>query len=151
MNTLTSAAIPATAAVTARPISSLSTLAGAAVGFLRFGGGGVAPPDTGGTALGGSGGAAWPATGAAVAVGAAAAGAGILTVGAEVGFGGRVIRTVSFLGVTLIESATLGTASTFGVTGIDPESFFAWTGIPIETLGGFGVPDGGTFEFSSAI
>lgn len=48
------------------------------------------------------------AAGAAAAVLGAADGAGILMVGAEVGFGGRLIRTVSFLGWILAASAGLG-------------------------------------------
>jgi len=49
------------------------------------------------------------ATGAAAAaVGAAGAGAGILIVGAAVGLGGKLIRTVSFFGCTLAASAGFG-------------------------------------------
>jgi hypothetical protein len=46
---------------------------------------------------------------------------GILTVGAEVGFGGKVIRTVSFFGWILIVSSVLFTtgASTLGSTLIE--------------------------------
>lgn len=120
MNTLTSAARLATAAATARPISNLSIRAGTVGFFLRLGEGGIAaPPPV--AALPGSGGAAWDATGAAVPVGAAAAGVGILTVGAEVGFGGKVIRTVSFFGWILIVSSVLFTtgASTLGSTLIE--------------------------------
>jgi len=52
--------------------------------------------------------AAPPAAAGAAAAGFAAAaadGAGILTVGAAVGLGGRLILTVSFLGCTLPPSA----------------------------------------------
>ena len=47
------------------------------------------------------------AAGAGVAA-ATAEGAGILMVGAAVGLGGRLIRTVSFLGCTFAASAGLG-------------------------------------------
>ena len=48
------------------------------------------------------------ATGAAAAAGAAGAGAGILIVGAAVGLGGKLIRTVSFFGCTLAASVGFG-------------------------------------------
>lgn len=66
------------------------------------------------------------ATVAAVAeTGAAAAGAaalmadgdGILMVGAAVGFGGKLMRTVSFLGWTFAASAGFGGTAAAGVTG----------------------------------
>ena len=53
------------------------------------------------------------------AIGAAEAGAGILIVGAAVGFGGRLIRTVSFLGCTFAASVGRGgTAPDDGVFGL---------------------------------
>ena len=52
-------------------------------------------------------------------MGAAEAGAGILIVGAAVGFGGRLIRTVSFLGCTFAASVGRGgTAPDDGVFGM---------------------------------
>src|SRR5436853_177535 len=60
--------------------------------------------DDGAAAAGG----AAAAVGAAAAAGAAAAGAGILIVGAAVGFGGKLMRTVSFLGCTFAASAGFG-------------------------------------------
>src|SRR5204862_1599200 len=63
--------------------------------------------------------AAVVATGAAAAAGAVEAGAGILIVGAAVGFGGKLIRTVSFLGCTFAASVGLGgTAPDDGVFGM---------------------------------
>lgn len=61
--------------------------------------------------------AAGPDTGAAAAAGAMGAGAGILIVGAAVGFGGKLIRTVSFLGCTFAASAGLGGTAPEGVLG----------------------------------
>src|SRR5207302_11099959 len=63
-----------------------------------------------GAGVGGAGacaGASVAATGAAAA-GAAGAGAGILIVGAAVGLGGKLIRTVSFFGCTLAASVGFG-------------------------------------------
>jgi hypothetical protein len=57
--------------------------------------------------------AATGAAGAGVAA-ATAEGEGILIVGAAVGLGGRLIRTVSFLGCTLADSEGLGGTGTFG-------------------------------------
>jgi hypothetical protein len=62
-------------------------------------------------------GAAGADTGAAAAAGATGAGAGILIVGAAVGFGGRLIRTVSFLGCTFAASAGFGGTAPEGVLG----------------------------------
>jgi hypothetical protein len=53
------------------------------------------------------------AAGAGVAA-ATAAGEGILMVGAAVGFGGRLIRTVSFLGWTFADSEGFGGIGIFG-------------------------------------
>jgi hypothetical protein len=63
---------------------------------------------------------ATPATGApgAGAAPATAAGAGILMVGAAVGLGGRLIRTVSFFGCTFAASAGLGGAAPVGGLGV---------------------------------
>ena len=79
-----------------------------------------------GAGVGGAGVGAWAAAGAAGAAGAAAeaaacavgAGAGILIVGAAVGFGGRLIRTVSFLGCTLAASVGLGGTAPDGLLGL---------------------------------
>jgi len=81
-----------------------------------------------GAGVGGAGVGAWAAAGAAGAAGAAAeaaatvgavgAGAGILIVGAAVGFGGKLIRTVSFLGCTLAASVGLGGTAPDGVLGL---------------------------------
>src|SRR5882672_3183923 len=67
-----------------------------------------------GAGVGGAGAGACPVAGAAgaaaatEAAGAIGAGAGILIVGAAVGLGGKLIRTVSFLGCTFAASAGLG-------------------------------------------
>ncbi len=61
-------------------------------------------------------GAAAAEAGAAAAVVGAAEGAGILMVGAEVGFGGRLIRTVSFFGCIFAASAGLGGKESAGAT-----------------------------------
>jgi len=66
----------------------------------------------------GGAGAAVTATGAAAAAGAVEAGAGILIVGAAVGFGGKLIRTVSFLGCTFAASVGLGGTAPDGVFGM---------------------------------
>src|SRR6266566_2937674 len=66
---------------------------GAGVG----GAGACAPAEAGATA-----------TGAAAAEGAAGAGAGIFIVGAAVGLGGKLIRTVSFFGCTFAASVGFG-------------------------------------------
>ena len=65
-----------------------------------------APPGAAGAPLGAGGAAAGsfcvaPAAAGAALAPPAGAGAGIFTVGAAVGFGGRLIRTVSFFGCTL--------------------------------------------------
>ncbi len=79
-----------------------------------------------GAGVGGAGvGACIAATGAAAAglatagaAAAGAAGAGILIVGAEVGLGGKLIRTVSFFGCTLAASVGLGGTAPEGVLGM---------------------------------
>lgn len=92
---------------------------GAGAGDGRGAAAGVAAAGAAGAAAAG----AAVATGAAVAAEAAvaeaaAAGAGILMVGAAVGLGGKLIRTVSFLGCTLAASAGLGGTAPDGVLGI---------------------------------
>jgi hypothetical protein len=57
------------------------------------------------------------AAGAGVAP-ATAEGAGILIVGAAVGLGGKLIRTVSFLGCTLADSEGFGGTAPAGVLGM---------------------------------
>ena len=81
--------------------------------------------------------AAGAATDTEAAAAGAGAGAGILIVGAEVGFGGRLIRTVSFFGWILAASAGLGGSESTGVG----------------TAAGVGVSGaaGGTFGLFSAI
>lgn len=72
------------------------------------GGGGVLGVAGGAETLAGAWVPAFGATGAAAATETEAAGAGILIVGAAVGLGGRLIRTVSFFGWILAASAGLG-------------------------------------------
>jgi len=135
MNTRTSANTPRTAAAIARPLSSIvmagrvaapdrDTWGRGALGAAALTG---AAGTAGRTAAGGGGapaGAGAPDAGAAVGAAAeatagvaATAGVGILIVGAAVGFGGRLIRTVSFLGWTLAPSAGLGGAGGAGGAG----------------------------------
>jgi hypothetical protein len=125
MNITTNAARLATAAAMANPVSKPLTagagawrgigegrvpLAGAAVG--RGAVVGAAADEEDGTAAG-------AATGAAAVTGRGAAeGAGILMLGAAVGLGGRLIRTVSFFGCTLAASAGLGGTAPDGVPGM---------------------------------
>jgi hypothetical protein len=126
MNITTKAARPATAAAMANPVSKPLTagagawrgigegrvpVPGAAVG--RGAVVGAAADEEEGTAAGAA------ATGAAAATGRGAAeGAGILMLGAAVGLGGRLIRTVSFFGCTLAASAGLGGTAPEGVPGM---------------------------------
>jgi hypothetical protein len=121
MNITTSAARLATAAAIARPVSR--ALTAGAIGCR--GTGGLAAPPLAGLGRGAGVGAAAAAAGAAATPGAEAAagrgaadGAGILILGAAVGLGGRLIRTVSFLGCTLAASAGLGGIAPDGVPGI---------------------------------
>ncbi len=58
------------------------------------------------------------AAGAAAAAWAVGAGAGILMVGAALGFGGKLIRTVSFFGCTFAASVGLGGTAPDGVFGM---------------------------------
>ena len=73
-----------------------------------------------GLATPGGGGAGTSGDGAEGGGGAAAAGAtdGSLTVGAAVGLGGKVMRTVSFLGWTLAASVGLGGTAPPGTFGV---------------------------------
>ena len=80
------------------------------------GGIGAAARATG--AAGGAIGAGAAATGAAAAAAALGAGAGILIVGAAVGLGGKLIRTVSFFGWTLAGSVDLGGTAPDGMFGM---------------------------------
>ncbi len=93
-----------------RPIPPADgAVAGAAEAVGRTGTGAAPPPAA----------AAGACTGAAAATGAAAGpgadGAGILIVGAAVGFAGRLIRTVSFFGCTFTGSAGFGGTPAPGV------------------------------------
>lgn len=98
---------PATGAIARGGAAGLDGAAGAerwaaapaAAGAGVGGGGAVADPPTDNVAAG--------AEGAGVAA-ATAEGAGILIVGAAVGLGGKLIRTVSFFGCTFAASAGLG-------------------------------------------
>ncbi len=126
--TRTKATTPRTAAATASPLSNIVIPVTEGAIALREGARGAAAAAEGGGTVdegrdagaggglpaGGAGGA-----GEAAALGAVAtAGVGILIVGAAVGFGGRLIRTVSFLGWTLAASAGLGGAGAAGVSGV---------------------------------
>ena len=77
-----------------------------------------------GAGVGGAGAGVRAAAGAGATAGAAAAaaadgaGAGILIVGAAVGFGGKLMRTVSFLGCTLAASVGRGGTAPDGVLGM---------------------------------
>ncbi len=55
-----------------------------------------------------------------------AAGAGILIVGEAVGFGGKLIRTVSFLGCTLEASAGFAAAAPAGGFGFSSDICVKW-------------------------
>ena len=84
----------------------------------RESGAGAAGPEAG-AALGAADGAADGAAGAGLAAAGAAGaaeggGEGSRTVGAAVGFGGRAIRTVSFLGWTLAASPGVGGTGELG-------------------------------------
>ncbi len=122
MNNRTASASATKAAASARPLSKPLT-AGAREGIAGREGALGAERGAAATACEG---AAWAETGAAAvgadgtgaAAAAATAGAGILIVGAAVGFGGRLMRTVSFLGWTLAASAGLGGVAPVGVLGM---------------------------------
>lgn len=116
-----------TAAATANPVSTgLTPRAGD--GAERDGAGprgaavgaGRGAEDTAGAGDGAGAAGAVPAAGAAGAGVAAATadGDGILIVGAAVGFGGKLIRTVSFLGCTLVGSAARGGTAPEGGFGV---------------------------------
>src|SRR5438552_16764508 len=106
-----------TAVRTAARASALpSPLTPAMTGARRCGGAGrpvaVGAAVGRGAGVGGAGAGACAGAGAAAtgtaAAGAADAGAGILIVGAAVGLGGKLIRTVSFFGCTLAASVGFG-------------------------------------------
>ena len=127
-----SATKPRTAAVTARTFSSKPDPAAAGRAGAAAGRG--AEVNVGAAGAGRGAGAAAPAgvAGAGVWAGAAgevgapaaatagegAAGTGILTVGAAVGLGGRLMRTVSFLGWIFAGSAGLSGAAPVGKLGM---------------------------------
>lgn len=79
-------------------------------------------PDAGGTGARGALEAGAPATGAALAAllggGAPAGSVGNLIVGDDVGLGGKLMRTVSFLGCTLAASAGFGGSAPPGTLGV---------------------------------
>src|SRR5438552_9068287 len=108
----------------ARPSALSNPLTPVMTGARRCGGAGrpVAVGAAGAAAGRGAGvggaGACAPATGAAAAEGAAGAGAGILMVGAAVGLGGKLIRTVSFFGCTLAASVGFGGTAPEGGIGM---------------------------------
>lgn len=117
MNTRASAMTPTTAAATARILSAKLKVGdegsgrGADAGREEIpeaatAGRPAAETDAAGGALVEAD-AATGAAGAGVAA-ATAAGDGILMVGAAVGFGGRLMRTVSFFGCTLADSEGFG-------------------------------------------
>jgi len=124
----TSTATLMSAAATASPLSSPLTDATAMDGRgMGAGRDGAAAAVGRGAGVGGAGvGAcaapAGAATGAlaigAAAAGAAGAGAGILIVGAAVGLGGKLIRTVSFFGCTFAASVGRGGTAPEGVLGM---------------------------------
>jgi hypothetical protein len=124
-STLTNTSMPIKAAAIAKPLSSPPV---DATGTYGRGGGAGRPAGAAagrGAGVGGAGaGAGAAATGGAwtgaLAGGAAAAGvgAGILMVGAAVGLGGKLMRTVSFLGCTLAASVGLGGTAPNGGFGI---------------------------------
>jgi len=114
---------PSTIAATARPTSKPLTVGAADGAAAREAGACVAGPGLEAMAIGaadarGAGGAGAAAAGAAAAIGAAEAApvgppggsVGSLIVGAAVGLGGKLMRTVSFLGCTLPVSFLGGTA-----------------------------------------
>lgn len=131
MITRTSAIRVMTAAATAKPWSTPLIAAGrgaglgaapgwrgAAAGAGR-GAAGAAAAEGGGAAPGAWLGAGGPPAGPAGALAAAAAaGAGILMVGAAVGLGGKLMRTVSFLGWTFAGSAGWGGGAPGGLFGV---------------------------------
>ena len=125
MKTRTKAKMQTSAAIMAKALST--TLSDAAAGTARETGAGrevtagaaTARPATA-VPAGAAGAEAAPAIGAAGAgvAAATAAGDGILIVGAAVGLGGKLIRTVSFFGCTLADSDGLGGAAPMGTCGL---------------------------------
>lgn len=133
--TRTSTSKPMMAAPIARPMSSPLTPTTAGIGMLAGRDMAGAAAATGAAGAGRWAAAAAWAAGAAVgaaaagggaAAAAAAAGAGILIVGAAVGFGGRLMRTVSFLGCTLTASAGLGGTAPAGTLGMFSAINLVW-------------------------
>lgn len=128
--TLTKAARPRTAAATARPLSNIVIPAAEEAAARRDGArgaaaaaadGGATPTGLDAGGAGAAGAEAAPDTGAAAAAAvgvATGAGVGILIVGAAVGLGGRLIRTVSFFGCTLAASAGFRGPGASGVFGV---------------------------------
>src|SRR6266481_5630755 len=113
----------------ARASALSNPLTPAITGARRCGGGAGRPVAVGaaagrGAGVGGAGAGACAGAGAgAAATGAAAdgaegAGAGILIVGAAVGLGGKLIRTVSFFGCTLAASVGFGGTAPEGGIGL---------------------------------
>ncbi len=131
MNTRTAASTQINAAEIARAFSRTPTPAAAGAAGARgaIAGRGAAGAAAGAEPAGADGGRGAGGTGGAGAVGAAAgaaaaatagvaaAGAGIRTVGAAVGLGGREMRTVSFFGWTLTGSGALGGTAPAGALG----------------------------------
>src|SRR5213596_3387477 len=123
----------------ARASALSNPLTPAMTGARRWGGAGrpvaVGAAAGRGAGVGGAGacagtgaGACAAATGAAAAAGAAGAGAGIFIVGAAVGLGGKLIRTVSFFGCTLAASAGFGgTAPEGGIGMLSAITFWVQT------------------------
>src|SRR5687767_14152098 len=128
--------MPTTAAAMARTLSIVLTAAAAGAELRTIAGreaaGGTAATGRGAAVGTGAAGAlvtVTPAAGAAAETdeaGAADAGAGILIVGAAVGFGGRLMRTVSFLGCTFAASAGLGGTAPGGGVGIGSAIILVW-------------------------
>ena len=146
MNNLTATSTATKAATTARATSIPLTAEPEADDRRGAGGRGAAPPAaTGRGAAPGAGvGAAGAVVGAdatakavgAPGAGATAAGAGILMVGAAVGLGGKLIRTVSFFGCTLAASAGLGGMEPVGVLGVSSAiNLFSLTKLKVGSQG----------------
>lgn len=99
-----------------RPLTVWAAGRGAA-GRVAPGDAAAAGREGAGAAAAAAGAAAAEAAGAAAAA-LTAAGAGILMVGEAVGFGGRLMRTVSFFGWTLAASAGFGGTGAAGCVGL---------------------------------
>ena len=116
------------AAAIANPLSTTLSVGAAGIGReIGAGRGAAAAAGAARTPVGAAGAAVAveaptlpPATGAAGAgvAAATAAGEGILIVGAAVGLGGRLMRTVSFFGCTLADSDGLGGTAPGGTLGV---------------------------------